>query len=274
MYIDHTWQVPKADCMELKGKKNKYCVLIPVINEGERIRKQLAQMKPFEQVDIIITDGGSTDGSLELDFLRSMGVRTLLIKRDRGKLGAQLRIGYAYMLQQGYEGVITVDGNNKDGVDAIPSFIRELEAGWDLVQGSRYVKGGIAINTPIIRDLAIRILHAPLVSLAAGFRYTDTTNGFRAYSRKYLLDPGVQPFRDIFNLYEILAYLSVKAPRLGYKTKEIPVTRQYPDNGEVPTKISHFKGNIILLKTLLNLFTGAYEPQKIVLKEKGEEMDV
>lgn len=274
-YNDYNWEVPNASCTELGPKNHKYSVLIPVINEGERIRKQLLKMKPLASlIDIIITDGGSTDGSLDLDFLRSIGVRALLVKQDLGKLGAQLRIGYAYILQQGYDGVITVDGNNKDGVEAIPNFINELEAGFDLVQGSRYVNGGQAINTPVIRDMAIRLIHAPVVSLAAGFRYTDTTNGFRAYSKKYLLDPRVQPFRNIFNLYEILAYLSVKAPRLGFKTKEIPVTRRYPSNGNVPTKISHFKGNLILIKTLLGLFTGAYDPKKSMVSGKEGKIDV
>ncbi|MDG0811821.1 glycosyltransferase family 2 protein [Cohnella rhizosphaerae] len=256
------------------SKKKRYCVLIPVINEGERIRKQLTAMAPYaEMVDIIITDGGSTDNSLDLDFLRSVHVRTLLTKKDQGKLGAQLRIGYAYALRQGYEGIITVDGNNKDGVDAIPRFIAELDGGYDMIQGSRYVKGGLAINTPVVRDLAIRLVHAPIISIAARFRYTDTTNGFRAYSRGYLLDLQVQPFRDIFNLYELLAYLSVKAPRLGYKTKEIPVKRVYPSDGIVPTKISHFRGNLILLKTLVNLFTGAYNPKKKVVKGERGALD-
>lgn len=271
---DQYWQIPKFEAAELALKKKRYCVLIPVINEGERIRKQLTAMAPYaEMVDIIITDGGSTDNSLDLDFLRSVHVRTLLTKKDQGKLGAQLRIGYAYALRQGYEGIITVDGNNKDGVDAIPRFIAELDGGYDMIQGSRYVKGGLAINTPVVRDLAIRLVHAPIISIAARFRYTDTTNGFRAYSRGYLLDLQVQPFRDIFNLYELLAYLSVKAPRLGYKTKEIPVKRVYPSDGIVPTKISHFRGNLILLKTLVNLFTGAYNPKKKVVKGERGALD-
>ncbi|ULL19029.1 glycosyltransferase family 2 protein [Paenibacillus sp. H1-7] len=262
--MEVTWQVPNAKIHELKGKTCKYCVLIPVINEGSRIQKQLHELKEYSNiVDIIITDGGSTDNSLDTDFLKSVNVRTLLVKEDTGKLSAQLRIGYAYLIKQGYEGVITIDGNNKDGVDAIPRFIKELDNGYGLVQGSRYVKGGKAINTPLIRDFAIKLIHAPIVSLAAGFRYTDTTNGYRAYSRNYLLDNRVQPFRDIFVNYELLAYLSVRAPRLGYKTKEIPVTRSYPASGKVPTKISHFRGNLMLIRTLLNLLSGKYNPKSL-----------
>jgi dolichol-phosphate mannosyltransferase len=267
--LEQHWQVPKAEYHELKPKGTNYCVIIPIINEGERIKEQLTRMKPLtEMIDIILADGGSNDGSTELSFLRSLGVRSLLVKKDKGKLSSQLRMGFAYALDQGYQGMITVDGNNKDGVEAIPDFIRELDAGYDFVQGSRYVPGGQAINTPVVRDFAIKIIHAPVISLAAGKRFTDTTNGFRAFSRRYLMDPRVQPFRDIFETYEILAYLSVRASQLGMKTKEIPVTRKYPDDGKIPTKISSVRGNLQLMKILGKLIMKSYNPKEEMINGK------
>lgn len=255
-----TGDIPQAEYIEFFPRRTKYCVLIPVINEGERIRKQLHAMRPLAQIcDIIITDGGSTDGSIPADFLRESGVRTLLIKKDSGKLGAQLRIGFAYVLNQGYEGIITIDGNNKDSVTSIPDFVQELDRGFDFVQGSRFIRGGQAINTPLSRYIAIRCLHAPLVSLGSGFHYTDTTNGFRAYSRRYLVHPRVQPLRSVFSTYEILAYLSLQAPRLGLKVEEIPVTRRYPAHGKTPTKIKGWRGNVRILKVLIDVMRGKYD---------------
>lgn len=261
--MQSNWQVPKAEYQELQPKASKYCVIVPIINEGDRIKNQLLKMKNYTNiVDIILADGGSTDGSTDLTFLKSMGVRALVIKKDKGKLSAQLRMGFSYALEQGYQGIITVDGNNKDGVEAIPNFIKELEAGYDFIQGSRYVKGGKAINTPVIRDTAIKLIHAPIISLLARERFTDTTNGFRGLSRRYLLDSRVQPFREVFDTYELLAYLSVRASQLGYKTKEIPVTRKYPDDGKVPTKISGVKGNFSLMKILFLLMLKSYNPKE------------
>ncbi len=258
------WQVPTAEIIELGPRRNPYALCIPVINEGDRIKRQLVEMKDKGicfQCDVLILDGGSSDGSMDPDLLRSLGVRALLIKTGPGKLSAQLRMGYAYALFQGYKGVITVDGSHKDGVDAIPDFIRELEAGYDLIQGSRYVPGGQAINTPWMRHLAVRWIHVPLSNLAAGFRYTDTTNGFRGYSRKLLLNPAVQPFRDIFSGYELIAYLSVRAPRTGHRVKEIPVLRRYPARGEVPTKISPIRGNWHLFAILFKVLLGRFNPK-------------
>lgn len=260
---DPAWQVPNARYLVSLEKRTRYCVIIPVINEGEKIRKQLKRMKELglsDQADILIADGGSTDGSLEADFLESVNVRALLIKEDAGKLGAQLRIGYAFAMHEGYEGIITVDGNGKDSVESIPLFIAALERGVDYAQGSRFIPGGKAINTPKVRHFAIHLLHAPLVSLAARRRLTDTTNGYRAYSRRYLLHREVQPFRDVFQTYELLAYLSARASRLGLAVEEVPVTRAYPAIGPVPTKISSVRGNFLLIKILFRLILGAYDP--------------
>jgi glycosyltransferase involved in cell wall biosynthesis len=255
------WQVPAAELTMFAPRRTKHCVCVPVLNEGQRLRAQLVEMRAFtELADLIIADGGSTDGSTEPGFLRAHGVRTLVRLRTPEGLSAQLRAAYAHALREGYEGIVTIDGNHKDDPAAIPAFIRQLEAGADCIQGSRYVPGGRAVNTPWMRTLAIRLLHAPLISLASGFRYTDTTNGFRAYSRRLLLHPGVQPFREVFRRYELLWYMNVRAPQTGHRTMELPVTRRYPSRGRVPTKISSVRGNLRVLVSLLKAVSGALNP--------------
>lgn len=258
-------QVPEFEIHELAPKRTKYCLCIPVINEGEKILQQLERIqrcKVDQLTDVILCDGWSTDGSTEQGRLKRLGVNTLLVKKGPGKLSAQLRMGYYWALKRGYEGIVTVDGNGKDSVESVPLFVQALDEGYDMIQGSRYLVGGRAINTPWPRHIAVKLLHIPIISLAAGFRYTDTTNGFRGYSRRYLLHPEVQPFRDIFNTYELLAYLSVRSPRLGLKTKEVPVTRTYPAKGKPPTKISFFKGNSNLLRILFAVVWGKYNPNE------------
>lgn len=257
------WQVPAMEVPLWLGKQRPYCVVIPVINEGERIKSLLKRMKAeqiSEIADIIIVDGGSADGSLELEALQRVGVRGLVIKTGPGKLSAQLRCAYAFALDQGYEGIVTIDGNDKDDPEAIPKFIEALNNGVDFVQASRFIVGGVAENTPKSRDFAIRLIHAPALSLSSGFRWTDTTQGFRAYSRKMLLDPSIAPFRDVFRDYELLAYLSHRAPQLNYHCVEIGSVRRYP-KGEVPTKISAIRGNLKVLKTLLLACAGRYNSE-------------
>ncbi len=255
--------VPKFLSTEIEERKTKYCLCIPIINEGERIHKQLqrAQQHGIDKlVDIIICDGDSSDDSTEINTLKELGVNTLLIKKDTGKQGAQLRMGFWFALERGYEGIITIDGNNKDSIESVSLFIEKLEQEFDFVQGSRYVEGGKAINTPKIRHFAVKFIHSPLISLTARHRFTDSTNAYRCYSKKYLTHPKVQPFRPIFTTYELLAFLSVRASQLGLKVGEVPVERKYPETGKVPTKISFFKGNFNLIKILVNNLFGKYNP--------------
>jgi len=262
-FSKNSWEIPGFEIHEFNKKINEYCVCIPVINEGNRIRNQLEIMLElgiYNKADIIICDGGSTDNSLDHALLKSVYVNTLLVKTGAGKLSAQLRMGFGYALWRGYKGIVTIDGNNKDYPAAIPNFIYELEKGGKYIQGSRFVLGGKAINTPPSRYLAIRLIHAPFISLAAKYHYTDTTNGFRGYHKDVLLDDQVKPFRKIFDTYEILAYLSIRPSSLGYKTKEIPVARGYPAAGKIPSKVHGLSGNIELLRILFSAVLGRYNP--------------
>jgi glycosyltransferase involved in cell wall biosynthesis len=254
-------EVPASQIQILHERRHKYALVIPVLNEGERIRRQLTRIAEVgPSVDVVVADGGSTDGSLAPDFLRAVGCRALLVKSGPGRLSAQLRMAYAWILDEGYQGVITVDGNGKDGVEAIDAFVAKLDQGFDYIQGSRYVSGGRAINTPLDRKIAGRLIHAPLLSLSGRHWLTDTTNGFRAYSARYLADPRVAPFRDVFERYALLFYLTVRAGQLGYRVVEIPVTRAYPQNEKTPTKIAGFRGRIDMMKELFAAALGRFNP--------------
>ena len=148
---------------------------------------------------------------------------------------------------------------DKDNPKSIPLFIEQLEAGIDHIQGSRFIKGGIERNTPLSRKLALKYIHAPLIRIASKFHYTDTTNGFRAYSKKLLEDRKINLFRNIFSSYELHYYLAIRAAQLNFKCIEVPVERCYPSHGKVPTKISFLKGNFNLLKILLKAVLGKFD---------------
>lgn len=254
--------VPAHERHVFAPRRHRYCVAVFAINEGERLRAQLRAMAPLaDQIDLVVADGGSTDGSLALDALGDFRLRALLVKRDAGTLSAQMRMAIAFALDEGYDGLVVIDGNGKDDVTAIPRFVELLAAGYDHVQGSRYIPGGRGVNTPLSRTVGVRLLHAPLLSLAARTRYTDTTNGFRAYSRRLLSDPRVQPLRDVFQGYELHYYLAIRAARLGFRVKETPVTRTYPASGKTPTKISPIRGNLAVLRTLWRAVAGRYDPE-------------
>jgi dolichol-phosphate mannosyltransferase len=251
---------------EFSKEKTKYAVVIPVINEGERFTALLDRMGSidvFGKFDVIVVDGGSTDGSVEPEHLQLQGINTLLINESGAGLGLQLQCAYDFVLKRSYEGVITIDGNNKDDPTGILRMKKALDEKVDFAQGSRFITGGTHTNTPCVRVAAVRLLHAPLLSLASGFKWTDTTQGFRAYSRRLIEDPGLCIFRRELFDYGFLFYISKTAPHLGMSCVEVPTTRDYPAGVATPTKIVGVLALVRITKSLLLACSGWYRVRNL-----------
>jgi dolichol-phosphate mannosyltransferase len=250
---------PRYEVVWERSKSHRWAIFVFVINEGEKVRMQLREMKRYtDLVDLCIADGGSTDGSLDAGLMEEVGAKALLVKRGVGKLSSQMRMAFDYAMAEGYDGVVVIDGNGKDGLDGIPRMIDALEQGQDHIQGSRFITGGVHENTPLMRLIAVRLIHAPLISLASGRWQTDTTNGFRAYSRALLMDERVSPMRACFDRYQLHYHLAIESARLGFFCSEIPVSRKYPASGKTPTKINGIRGLYAVMSQLLCVCLGTY----------------
>ena len=261
--------IPEYTAEVFFPKRTKYVLLIPLFNEGKRYLSQVEKMREnhvFDKVDVVICDAGSSDGTTEPEFLKKTGHRSLIIKKKHGAGGVvrgystDLKMGYDWALSEGYTGFITVDGNDKDDTKAMDMFIQKLDAGFDYIQGSRFVRGGKGINTPWIRYWALKLINEPVMTFCARKHLTDTTNGFRAYSREFLTDSRVLPFRPCFWGYELIYYLPIRACRLGFRICEVPVTRAYP-KGETPSKVGGIRGNMYQLSILWHSFRKHYNPE-------------
>ena len=253
--------VPLADYFEFHERKTAYALVIGVLNEGEKFTRQIEALQPYRHlVDIIIADGNSTDGASNKEALNSK-IRTLLIHRGNPRgLSVQYRIALHYALVQGYDGVIMMDGNGKDGPEALEKFVEKLKEGYDFLQGSRFMPGGRHKNTPLDRILGIKLVFNPIMNIASGFWYTDAMNGFKGCSRTFLLDPRVQPFRDIFIRYNLQYYFNFIAPKLGLRVAEIPVSRSYIIGNLPHSKIVGVGSRLKILMELINTVTGRYKP--------------
>ena len=255
--------LPEFSESVFRPKRTKYCLLIPNFNEKKNLASQTVKMQGlgiFDLIDTVICDAGSTDGSADPETLRAAGFSALLVRHGPGRYSTYMRMGMGWAWQQGYEGVITVDCNDKDDTSAMPDFIAKLDEGYDYVQGSRFIRGGHHENTPLIRCLAIKLMMVPLMSLGARRHLTDSSNGFRAFSMRFLTDERVNPFREVFSGREIVYYLPNMACRLGFRVVEIPVTRSYPPRGgKTPTRVTKGEKWQTVL-TMLRLLGNGYRP--------------
>jgi glycosyltransferase involved in cell wall biosynthesis len=240
-------------------QRHRYVVYILAFNERPLLTQLLDKFPPAQDrnFDLMLGDDGSTDGTAAPDLVAKYGIRGVTRLKRNGGLSVNIMVALRWLSSQKYQGVILMNGNNRDGPEAIPEFIRKLEEGYGYVQGSRFVAGGRHVNTPWIRFLAIRLLHAPLFSLASFKWMTDTTNGFRAFSMAFLNDPRVDAFQPEFVKYEIEQYLGWKAIRLGYRATEIGVSRVYPV-GEFTSHIRPGWGWVSMFKPLIMLLFRRY----------------
>lgn len=256
-------KLPQYDKKEMKIKSKDYGLCIPIYNEGNRILKELEeanQANIHEIVDIILLDGGTTDGSTKEENLKKYNVNTLIEMKEKGiyRQSEALMAGFDFSIKRNYKGIITIDGNHKDNITEVKEFVTKLQEGYDYIQGSRFLEGGKFENTPPMRYFAIKYIHAPLISFMCHKKYTDTTNLFRGYSIKYITHEKVKPFRNCFKAYELPIYLSTRADQLHLKTCEIPVERCYPNSKKYSTKVGKIKGNLKIIKALLGNLLGIY----------------
>lgn len=256
-----TYPMPRCETFAFHARTSPYALVIGVYNEGEKFTRQLEALQPYRKMlDIIIADADSTDGASSRETLEHRVCALLVNKDERRGLSVQYRMALAYALSQGYEGIIMMDGNGKDGVEALPLFIAKLKEGYDFIQGSRFMPGGHHKNTPIDRVIGIRFVFNPIMRLFCGFAYTDAMNGYKACSRTFLLDPHVQPFRDVFVRYSLQYYFNYRAAKLKIRIAEVPVSRVYTIDKAPHSKIVGLRARLKILCELFNTVMGCYNP--------------
>jgi len=199
---------------------------VPAHDEEMKIGSVLSRFLPGTVHETLLVDDGSTDRTGEV--ARSHGATVIRHSQRRG-VGAALRTAVEYARAKGHDVLVVLAANDKDRADEIPRLLEAIEKeGCDFVQGSRYLPGGAYGKMPFYRLIATRWIHPLLFSLAVGRRVTDSTNGFRAFRLSLLQDPRINLGQDWLDHYEMEPYLYFKAVILGYKVKEVPVTKIYP----------------------------------------------
>ena len=197
----------------------------PAWNEGERIAR-VVRAVPRGAVDaVVVVDDGSSDDTAS--FAESAGAFVIRQGANKG-VGAAIRAGIDYGIAQKFDIVVIVSGGGKTPPEQIPRLVDPIiDQGFELVQGSRYKKGGEFLRMPLRRKLGTRA-YTFLFSLFCGHRVSDASSGFRALRLSLLEDKRINLWQEWLDRYELEPYLLFKALRLKHKVIEAAVTIEYP----------------------------------------------
>ena len=228
---------------------------VPVaFNEEKKIGSVLRRFQEVHVDEILLFDDGSTDGTAAA--ARDMGFPIFSLPR-RGGVGNAIRAAIAYARDRQFDVLVILAGNDKDRPQEIPRLLQPIrDEHFDFVQGSRYLPGGSFGNMPFYRRLATRFVHPLLFSLVTRRWVTDSTNGFRAFRLSLLDDSRINLDQDWLGAYELEPYLFYKAIRLGYKVKEVPVSKIYPPHELGYTKMRPVSDWWSILRPLIYLWFG------------------
>ncbi len=246
----------RKDVFEATLKQMSLRVLaVPIaFNEEKKIGKVIERFNRSDVTEILVMDDGSTDYTSYL--VLEKGVKVLSHKKRYG-VGAAIRTVIDYARSNGFDILVILAGNDKDRPEEIPRLLNPIiEEGYDFVQGSRYLKGGSYGNTPFYRQIATRFIHPLLFSLVTGRWITDSTNGFRAIRLSIFDDERINIHQDWLDKYELEPYIFYKAIKLGYRVKEVPVTKIYPPKELGYTKMQPITGWWSILRPLVYLALG------------------
>lgn len=211
-------------------------ICIPTYNEASNILRLIEGVhQAAPDADVLVIDDASPDGTGDLVRDRMLKDARLEIMARPAKLGlgTAYMAGFAYALQHGYAGALTMDADFSHPPDRIPALITEVDAGAHLAVGSRYVAGGAIQGwAPGRRFLSAT---ANFVARQLLRLHThDCTGGFRCYSLRALQFLVTEPLRS--SGYSALVELLTRCERAGLTIVEVPIT--FTDRTVGQSKIS------------------------------------
>jgi len=238
-------------------------VVIPIYGESESVCRVLNRFRiaSVNTICLVVDVPLKRDMDRIRETARQSGITVHIIKNGRRiGVGSSLRQGLEYLAATGHEIAVIIAGNGKDDPAEIGRVIDPVRRGeFDYVQGSRYLPGGKRSRMPFSRVIFNRLY--PFVwTLLTRRRCTDVTNGFRCYRLDILADRRIDLNQRWLDGYGLEYYLHFKALTLGYRVKEVPVSKTYPfRNRGGYSKIQPLKDWWQIVSPLILLSFGAKE---------------
>jgi dolichol-phosphate mannosyltransferase len=198
-------------------------VVTPTYNEKDNLTRFVTSVREaLPEADVLVVDDNSPDGTGDLaDALAAKDPKVRVLHRP-GKMG----LGTAYTqafgrgLDEGYDRFFEMDADLSHDVRYLPDFVAALDAGYDVVIGSRNVPGGGVEGWGPGRHFISKggSLYSRVI---LGLPVRDLTSGYKAYSRRALEAIALPDIHS--NGYSFQIEMTYRAIRRGMSVKEVPI---------------------------------------------------
>ncbi len=224
---------------------NRILLVIPAFNEEQNIEAVVGELiRDYPQLDYVVVNDGSTDHTARI--CREHGYNLLDLPVNLGLAGS-FQAGMKYAYQKNYEYAIQFDGDGQHRPEFIEAMREKMQEGYDIVIGSRFIKGH--------KDLSMRMIGSRVITwvirMTTGVRLTDPTSGMRMFNRDMIrefalnLNYGPEP--------DTVSYLI----RQGARVAEVPVVIAQRAGGESylkPLAAAGYMGRILISILLIQNF--------------------
>jgi len=185
-------------------------VVMPALNEADNLPHVFERM-PIEVFEVILVDGNSTDGTVEVATQLWPSLR-VITQSGKGK-GNALTCGF---WEARGDVIVMLDADGSTDPAEIPRFVAALLTGADFAKGTRFIAGGGSADITRVRRVGNWAL-AKLVNSLWGGQYSDLCYGYNAFWRRHL--PFIIPDCEGF---EVETLINIRATRAGLRIHEVP----------------------------------------------------
>jgi dolichol-phosphate mannosyltransferase len=213
----------------------KSIIIIPTYNEKENIEKLIDGIRKLNKnFHILIIDDNSPDGTGKVaDGLREKYPEVFVIHRPtKLGLGTAYITGFKYALQNNYDLIFTMDADLSHQPEYLIPLLEKAKE-YDLVIGSRYIRGGKIENWPLHRLLLSRGANF-YVRMFTALPILDSTGGFNCYRRETLEKTELDGI--ISDGYAFQIEMKFRLWKEGFSINEVPIT--FVDRARGKSKIS------------------------------------
>jgi dolichol-phosphate mannosyltransferase len=197
-------------------------IVLPTYNERPNLERVAVLVLEHSFTRLLVVDDQSPDGTGELaDALaaRYSGRVDVLHRTGPRGLGLAYVDGLKRALAMNADVIVQMDADLSHDPKYLPDLVRRTDH-YDLVIGSRYLRGVSVVNWPLHR-LALSVLANRYIRTVTGLQTRDCTSGFRAWRRDALKRQPLKRMRA--NGYAFLTEMLFNAHRTGCRIGEVPI---------------------------------------------------